>query len=144
VPRNNIDVAIGAKLQELRVTRRMEVEALAIAIGRPAAEVVEYEAGLAHLEAETLQRICNVLEVSVSDFFGALASVGSDFVSLHETMGAGNPEKIRAAIVHVEAALMVLQGASATAATQLVELALVELRNAIAQSPSSHSSHNGG
>jgi transcriptional regulator with XRE-family HTH domain len=136
-------MAIGAKLHELRVGKRMTVDALASSAECSAAEVVRYEAGSAHIPADVLQRLCEALGVEVSQFFASLASAGTTAPS-RSVAASQSPQQIRAAISHMEAALTALQGASTAAATQLVEMALIELRNAMNKDGAPDTPRNGG
>jgi transcriptional regulator with XRE-family HTH domain len=72
-PYDPVDVAVGARLKQRRLTRKVTQEQLGAALGVTFQQVQKYEKGANRLAASTLVRAARVLSVPVAYFFEGIS-----------------------------------------------------------------------
>ena len=105
--RNPLDVAIGAKLRELRIARDMSQEALAKAMNVTPDEIDAFEEGRARVSASALSRATKVFDVPVSTFYkAASAASGTARAELTVSDDAKFGHALQTAMFHKDATLV--------------------------------------
>jgi len=66
---DRVDIEVGRRVRTFRLERRLSQEQLGDQFGLTFQQVQKYEKGINRIGAGRLQRIANILEIPVGDFF---------------------------------------------------------------------------
>jgi ribosome-binding protein aMBF1 (putative translation factor) len=66
---DRVDIEVGRRVQTFRLERGLSQEQLGDQLGLTFQQVQNYEKGLNRIGAGQLQRIANILEIPIGDFF---------------------------------------------------------------------------
>jgi len=85
---------IGERLQLLRTQRVMSERALAIKAGLVPSQINKIEHNLTKPSLDSLERICQALDISISDFFASdISSLDPDLKRLLDTANKLTPKQ---------------------------------------------------
>jgi DNA-binding Xre family transcriptional regulator len=66
---DRVDIEVGRRVRTFRLEKRLSQEQLGDQLGLTFQQVQKYEKGINRIGAGRLQRIANILEIPVGDFF---------------------------------------------------------------------------
>lgn len=86
---------VGARIRELRELKGLSGSTLAKKVGLTQSQIAKIETGVSKPSLDSLEKICDVLEISLSNFFATNTGESSQHITeLIDSLSGVNPEEI--------------------------------------------------